>query len=152
MQQRHFHRIWRRDVHVTTPKVLFQLFCTCIWTSYLSQSDCLMVILKFYTVPMLLHAVKHFVNQKTRVNILPRKYDVISRYAKGLFAWRGSIIVLHSIKLLSTYRPTPSFRFHVTVNIHGVLSWVYCVYATVWCFCLNIHAVFRFTSYNKPHF
>ena len=47
MQQRHFQQIWRRDVHVMTHKLLFPLFC--IWATYLSHSDCLVVILRLYT-------------------------------------------------------------------------------------------------------
>ena len=62
MQQCHFQQMWRRDVQVTTRDFLLPLFC--IWTSYLSHSDCLVVILKFYTAPMFLHAVRNFVNQK----------------------------------------------------------------------------------------
>ena len=59
MQQSPFQQIWRRDVHVTKRKFLHPLFC--IWTSYLSKSDCLVVILKFYIFSMILHAVR---NQK----------------------------------------------------------------------------------------
>ena len=51
--------------------------------SYLSHSDCLMVILKFYTVSMFLHAVRNIVNQKAfwskHVSIFYRNNDVISQ-------------------------------------------------------------------------
>ena len=63
MQQRHFQQMWRRDVHVTTPKILLLLFW--ISTSYLSQSDYLVLFLNFYTVPIFSHAVRNFVNKKT---------------------------------------------------------------------------------------
>ena len=82
----------RNDRHI----FLLPLFCISI--SYLSHSDYLVVILKFYTVPMFLHAVTNFVNQKTFSGkhvstFVTQKYDVISelrqRYAKGPFcvAW-----------------------------------------------------------------
>ena len=92
MQQRHFQQIWRRDVHVTARNFLRPLFCK--GTSNLSQSDYLVVILKLYTVPMFLHAVRNFVNRETVLSkhvstFLPQKYDVISQlrhsYAKGPF-------------------------------------------------------------------
>ena len=62
--------------YVMTRKFLPPLFC--IWTSYLSHSDCLVVILKFYTILMFLHAVRIFINQKmfsskTVSTFLPRK-------------------------------------------------------------------------------
>ena len=91
-QQLPFPQIWRRDVHVTARLCLLLLFC--ISTSHLSHSDCLVVILKFYTVPMFLHAVRYFVGQKVFSSkhvstFLPGKYDVISQlrhsYAKGPF-------------------------------------------------------------------
>ena len=65
-----------------------------VWVPKRYFCDCLVIILKFYTVPMFLHAVRNFVNQKAfssqHVSIfLPRKYDVISQlrhsYAKGPF-------------------------------------------------------------------
>ena len=46
--------------HNDTQLVL--LFCR--RTSYLSHIDCFVVILKFYTVQVFLHAVRNFVNQK----------------------------------------------------------------------------------------
>ena len=63
MQQRHFQEMLRRDFHVTTRKSLLPLVC--ISTSYSSHIDCLVAILKFYTIPMFLHAVRNFVNMKT---------------------------------------------------------------------------------------
>ena len=47
--------------YLTICHILLWLFC--IWTSYLSHSDCLLLILKFYTVPLCLHAVKRLPNQ-----------------------------------------------------------------------------------------
>ena len=46
MQQCNFQQMWRRDVHGMTRKSLLSSFC--IWTSYLSHSDCLVVILQLY--------------------------------------------------------------------------------------------------------
>ena len=92
MQQRHFQQQWRSDVHVTIHTFLLPLFCISI--SYLSHSDCLVVILKFYTVPVFLKAVTNFANDtafssKHLSTFLPRKYDVISQlrhsYAEGPF-------------------------------------------------------------------
>ena len=91
-QQRHFQQMLRRDFLVTTRKFLLPLFC--ISVSYLSHSDCLFVILKFYTVPMFLHTVTNLINQKAFSSkhvspYLPRTYDVISQlhhnYCKGPF-------------------------------------------------------------------
>ena len=55
-----------------------------IWTSYWLHSVCLVVILKLHTIPMLLDAVKTFVNWKAFSSkhvpfSLPRKYDVIAQ-------------------------------------------------------------------------
>ena len=70
----------------------------CIWTSYLLDSDCL-VLLKFYTVPMCLHTVKNFISQKRfHVNtcLLFHHENMTSflNYStatlRPLFAWRGS--------------------------------------------------------------
>ena len=57
-KERQFHR----DVHVMTQKLLFPLFC--MITSYLWHIDCLVVILKFYTVLMFLLTIRNFVNKK----------------------------------------------------------------------------------------
>ena len=79
-----------------------QLFTSviCIWTSYLSHSDCWVVILKFYTVPIFFFARSQKLCNPTKISskhvstILPRKYDDISQlrhsYTKGPFAWLGS--------------------------------------------------------------
>ena len=106
MQQDHFQQnvtSWclRNDTH-------FFLFCYfCIWTSYLSHSDCFVVILKFDSVPMFLHATRNFVNQtafssKHVSTFLTRKYDVISQlrhsYAKDPFC------VTRLISLLRLYK------------------------------------------------
>ena len=93
-----FQQMWHRDVHVTTRTFFLPLFCTSI--SYLSHSDCLVVILKFYTVPRLLHAVANFVNQKTFSskhvsNFFYREnmtsfLNYVTATLRALFAWRGS--------------------------------------------------------------
>ena len=85
-------QVSRRDIYVTTGKILLQLFS--IWASYVSLSNYILLILTFYTVPVRLHDVNNVVNQNAlsskHVSIfLPRKYDVISQlrhsYAKGPF-------------------------------------------------------------------
>ena len=97
MQQRHFQQMWRREDRVTTRILVLPLLCTSI--SYLSHSDCLVVILIFYRVPMFLHAVTNFENQKAFSSkhmsfFIPRKYDIIFYYVTAtlrvLFAWPGS--------------------------------------------------------------
>ena len=69
----------------------------------------MVVILKFYTVAMFMHAVTNFVNQKAFSSkhvstFLPWKYDVISQllhsYAKGPFCvaqliWRSVKVMAH---------------------------------------------------------
>ena len=47
-QQRHLQRLSRRGIYVTTCKILLLLFC--LWTSCVTHSDYLVLILKFYTV------------------------------------------------------------------------------------------------------
>ena len=58
MRQRHLQQVSRRDVYTTTCKMLLLLYC--ILTSHLSQSDCMMQTLKFYTVPVRMDDVKNF--------------------------------------------------------------------------------------------
>ena len=97
-QQRHFQQMWHRDVQITTCR--FSLLLFCMSSSYLSHSDCLVVILKFYTVPMFLQAVRNSRHQKlcklesifkqTRVNFFYRKNmmsfsQLCHNYAKGPF-------------------------------------------------------------------
>ena len=62
MQQRHLQQVSRCDIYITACKILVFLFC--IWTSYILLSDYLMLILKFYTVPVRLHNMKRFLNHK----------------------------------------------------------------------------------------
>ena len=99
MQRRHFQQMWRRDVHVKTRKVLLLLFC--LWRLYITHSDCLVVILKFYIIAMFLHAVRNFkpesIFKQTRVNIFYREsmtsfvnYDTAT--LRALFVWRGSFL------------------------------------------------------------
>ena len=75
MQQRYFKQIWRCDVHVTTHTFLLPLFCK--WTSYFSHSDCLVVILKFYTVSCFGRQQKvcklDNIFKQTRVNFFDRE-------------------------------------------------------------------------------
>ena len=79
-----------------------------------------MVILKFDTVPLFLHAVRYFVGQKVFSSkhlstFLPRKYDVISQlrhsYAKGPFC---------VVRLIWLWR----FKTFVNISEGPVLVWV----------------------------
>ena len=63
MQKRHLQQASRRDIYVTTCKILLLLFC--IWTPYVFCSDYLMLILKFSTIPVGLHDIPSFLNYKT---------------------------------------------------------------------------------------
>ena len=62
MQQCHSQQVLRRYIYVATCKILLLLFC--IWISYVSVSDYKVLILKFYTVPVCLHGITNFLNQK----------------------------------------------------------------------------------------
>ena len=104
MQQGHSQQVWRHDVYVKTRKFLLLLFC--IWTSYLSSSDCFVVILKFYTVLMFLHAVRKFVCPKAfsskHVSTFYREnmtsfFNFVTATLRALFAWRGSFVILQNI-------------------------------------------------------
>ena len=53
MQQHHLQQVARHVIYVKICKILVLLFC--IWTPYVSLSDYLVLILKFYTVPVRLH-------------------------------------------------------------------------------------------------
>ena len=59
VKQQYFQQIWRRDVYIMTRKFLVLLFCI------LTLRDCIVVILKIYTVPMFLDIIRNTVNQKT---------------------------------------------------------------------------------------
>ena len=50
IQHRQFQQVSRRDDYVTIRKIFLSFFL--ILSSYLSHNDCLVVILKFNTVPM----------------------------------------------------------------------------------------------------
>ena len=63
MQQRHLQQVSCRDIYLTTCKNLLLLFS--LRTSYVSVSDYLVLILKFYAVLLCLHDVKNFLNHKT---------------------------------------------------------------------------------------
>ena len=91
MQQQHLQQLIRRDIYVTC-KILLLLFC--IGTSYLTQSDYLVLIWKIFTVLVPLHDVKKNFKQESNfkqilVSFLPQKYDIISQlhhsYAKDPF-------------------------------------------------------------------
>ena len=56
IQQHHFQQMWRHNVHVMTRKFLHPLFC--ISTSYLSHSDCQVVILKSHCSDVFAHHQK----------------------------------------------------------------------------------------------
>ena len=127
--------MWRRDVYVTTLKILLLLFC--ILRSYLSHIDCLVVILTFYTVPMCLNDVRNFVNQKVFSNkhlsiVLPRKYEVVSQlrhsyanspfcmtrlnikyYFHPLIEWSGHIVFVLSACLFVCLSVV---KFHLRYN------------------------------------
>ena len=91
MKQHHLHQVSSRYLYVMACKILLMLFC--IRASYVLRSDYLMLILKFYTIPVHLHVVTSFLNHKTisskHMSFLPHKYYVISQlshsYAKGPF-------------------------------------------------------------------
>ena len=82
-----------------TTHTFFLLSLFCISMSYLSHSDCLVVILKFYTIPMFLHAVTNFVNEKAfwskHVSIffyrenMTSFLDNVTAALRAHFAWRG---------------------------------------------------------------
>ena len=83
----------RRDIYVTTCKIV--LLLSCIFSSYVWLRDYLVLILKFYTVPVRLHDIKSFLNEKALSSkqlwqfFLMLRYNVISQlrhsYAKGPF-------------------------------------------------------------------
>ena len=92
MQQRQCHHVLIKLIC----KISLKLFC--IWTSYVSHSGYLVLILEFYAVTRVrtvrLHDVNSFFNHVTHSSkhftcriCLPRKYDIISQfchsYAKG---------------------------------------------------------------------
>ena len=97
--------MWRRDVHVPTRTFLLPLFCTAI--SYSSHSNCVVVILKLITVPMFLHAVTNFVNQKAfsskhvstffYCESMTSFLDYVTATLRALFAWRGSYIIPNDV-------------------------------------------------------
>ena len=62
MQQRRLQQVSRPNIYVTTLNIFLISFC--IWTLYVSLSDYLVLILKFYTVLVCLHDVRHFFNHK----------------------------------------------------------------------------------------
>ena len=103
---------------------------------YISHSDCLMVTLKFYTIPMFLHAVRYFLNQKAFSSIhvstiFPRKDDVISKlrhsYAKGPFCVARLIYLFQYVTQNSTYtrQNTMSFIIPVLITMFTLVSGVH---------------------------
>ena len=80
-----------------TDKFLLLLFWK--WSSYLSHSKCLVVIMKFYTVRMFLHALRNFLNQNAfQANTCQPFYrenmtsflNYVTTTLRAIFAWRGS--------------------------------------------------------------
>ena len=89
MQQCHLQQLSRLDIYITLCKILHCYFV--YETSYVTHSDYLVLIWKFYTVLLTLNFFKQENSFKqTRVDFfLPRKYDVNSQlrhsYVKGPF-------------------------------------------------------------------
>ena len=63
MQMPHLQQVSRRGIYVTICKILLLLFC--IWISYISLSNYLVLILKCYAVPVRLRNVTNFLNLET---------------------------------------------------------------------------------------
>ena len=103
------------DIYARTWENLHQLFC--IWTSYVSLKDYLMIILKFYTAPVRLHDVINIVNQKAHsckdVSIIFYRENMtsflnyVTATLRTLYAWRASyctsIIYILSWTWIGTY-------------------------------------------------
>ena len=113
MQQHHLQQVTRHVIYVTTSKILLLLFC--IWTSYVSLGEYMILILKFYTVSVSLHDVTNFLNHKTfsrkQVSNFYREnmtsfLNYVTATLRALFAWRCSFS-------LSSFPVYPSHIFHV---------------------------------------
>ena len=63
MQKSHLQQVSHRGIYVTICKILLLLFCK--WISYISLSNYLVLILKFYTVRVHLRDVTNFLNHET---------------------------------------------------------------------------------------
>ena len=119
MHKPHLQQVSGRGIYVTICKILLLLFC--IWISYIALSKCLVLILKFNTVPVRLRDVtnflttKHF-NANTCRNFLQRKYDVISQlrhsYAKGPFCVVRFLLWFCSYSHFQT-RGNENWKIHV---------------------------------------
>ena len=99
MQRCHLQQLSCCENYVTTWKILLLLFC--ILTSYVTHNDYLVLILKFYTVPVPLHDVKIILSKRAlsikNVSIFfTAKHDVISKlrhsYAKGFLYDEAQIV------------------------------------------------------------
>ena len=93
--------------------VIFYVSIICI---YISFRNYLMLLLKFYTVPVRLHDTKNVVNQnilfnQTRVEFLPRKYDVISQLRHSYT--KGSFCVTRLIYSYNLWQFRSSWRMHL---------------------------------------
>ena len=100
MQQHHFQQMWRHDDHVTTRKVLLQLFC--IWTSYYLHSDCLVVNSEIHCFDVFSRRQKlckpESIFKQTCVNFFYRQnmtsfLNYITATLRALFGWHGSNII-----------------------------------------------------------
>ena len=75
----------------------FLLPLICIWTSYLSHSDCLVVFLSFYTVPMFIHAVRNHFQANTCQHFNRENMTSFFKYITStlrVFLRRAAIIVI----------------------------------------------------------
>ena len=93
MQKPHLQQVSRRGIYVTICKILLLLFC--IWTSYISLSNYLVLILKFFTVPVHLHNITNFLNHETLQSKHVSKFFTAKiAMLRALFAWRGSFNIV----------------------------------------------------------
>ena len=121
----------RNDTQIFTSVILY----TFVSTSYLWHIDCLVVILKFYTVPMFLHTIRNFVNQKAFSSkhmsaFLLRKYDAISQlhhsYAKGPFCVKRLIFTMllkKTVKDKLSYQPSYNANDALLITKPRVSRW-----------------------------
>ena len=123
MEQRHLS-LSHHDIYERTWENLIQLLC--IWTSYVSLSDYLMLTLKFYTVPVHLHDVIIIVNQNglscKHVSIIfycenmTSFLNYVTATLRTLYAWRRSFhkYIVWQSELIRLGR----IHFMITKRIH----------------------------------
>ena len=124
MQQRHFQQMWCWDVHVTIRKLMYMTIIYVAPWLIVGNSEILHCSGVFACRHQLFKPERVF--KQTRVNILPRKYYVISQlrhsYAKDPFCVAWLIYVLINIlsdviSLLSTSIHTKLIRYHVMLQL-----------------------------------